>query len=136
MKYEITLLIQSNGKVELDYGDLAYGAMKAGMLNIQSNEEMNKVTNAIKDYQEEVLKLKSSDFERICLQSEDIERLWQISLSAETSLFPEQDITMNDLRSDFDKTVRTSLCKVGRGEDSEARRVAIIFQTFWRCTLI
>ena len=61
---------------------MAYGAIKAGMINITSDVQRMKVTRVVQDHQEKILKLKNSDFERICLPSETVENLWQISSSA------------------------------------------------------
>jgi len=102
-----------NGRVELDYADLAYGAMKAGWLQIKSDKRMKQVTQAVQNYQEKTLKLSSSNFKRVCLLPEDLEKIWRLSLQSELMFFPDQvNSTNNDLRSDFETAARTTLCKV------------------------
>ncbi len=113
----------TNQKVDLIHGDLAYGAIKAGLLinsSINSDKQMKMVTEAVKNHQEKTLKLKSSDFERICPPPEIIEKIWQISSNAEAMLFPERNgsdgvnstSASSDMRSDFDEVARTALCKL------------------------
>ncbi len=105
--------MQVNPSPTLDYHDLAYGAMKAGMIEINTDGKMRNVAIKIKRHQEQTLKLRSSDFERVCLPTDILEKVWQLSLSTESMLFPEQvNSTKDDLKFDFDKATRTTLCKL------------------------
>ena len=124
--------VHKNKKTTLDYGDLAYGAIKAGLVKIESNEGMKKVTRAVKNYQENTLNLTSDDFQRKCPPVDVLDMVWQKSLSSEMELFPEHvngsSTTMADLRSDFEKSAKTTLCNVNVQETLED----VDWQNFFR----
>jgi len=103
-----------NPSVPLEYGDIIYAAMKAGLVEIKTSKRMHDITRAAKRHQEEVLGLTAKDFPRACPSSEILEKIWQISMEAEMEFFPEQvngtDEGLPDLRSDFENAATSTLC--------------------------
>mmetsp|Transcript_412 Transcript_412/g.989 ORF Transcript_412/g.989 Transcript_412/m.989 type:complete len:443 (+) Transcript_412:85-1413(+) len=103
--------VNLNSKVNLDYTDLAYGAKQAGLIEINSDEQMLRVAREIQVHHETLLM--GVPFKRECLPVEVLEDLWDMTLQSEMLLFPGQDDnTIAEMRSDFDKAANTSLCKV------------------------
>ena len=97
----------NKGEINLDYSDLAYGAMKASLVRIDSNEKMNQVATAVRDYHKSAHN--STAFKRVCLPQADLDKLLNMSLTYEMKYFPEQ---VDSLKSDFEKLANTTLCKI------------------------
>uniref|UniRef100_A0A7S0CG67 Uncharacterized protein n=1 Tax=Proboscia inermis TaxID=420281 RepID=A0A7S0CG67_9STRA len=105
-----------NSRVNLDYSDLAFGAKKAGLVEIKSDKDMKEATRVIKYHQEKTLKLSSNDFKRQCPPVHILEKIWKVSLTSEMEFFPENVNGSNDLEGGFKKAAKTTLCKVNVNE--------------------
>ena len=105
--------IVSNPSIDLIYGDLAYKAMKQGMVQIQNHEQMTQVTNAVQKHQLETLGLTKHDFPLTCPSSEVLDQILSLSLTMEETLFPEfyrSPQGEESLRASFQKYAETKLC--------------------------
>ena len=105
----------TNKRKSLDYGDLAYGAMKLGLITIQSDEDMKQVTRDVKHHQEETLNLTSSDYKKKCPSKDIMDMIWETSLRSEMEFFPGNingTSTTDDLRSSFEIAALSTLCQV------------------------
>ena len=98
----------------LVYQDLAYAAHRRGIINIQTQKQYVWVQNVIQDYQEDILKLSSSDFRRRCPPQHVLDQLLDISLQAERELLVSDfsASTKNELKDDFEIRSKSSLCEV------------------------
>ena len=105
---------ESNHGIDLDYGNLAYGAKMAGLVAIETNERLDEVTNAIIEYHEE--DLNGAPFERVCPPKEDLDKLYDISREFEMRCFPEG---IDDFEEGFEMMSRTKLCRLGVDETLE-----------------
>jgi hypothetical protein len=123
---------RSNERSELDYSNLAYGAFRAGLVQIDSQKRLDQVTSACQNRQKNILYLTAADFPRICLPSETLELLWNMSLAYEQALFPDASeskyLGAHSLRKDFDEASKTSLCTV----DVQAILADLKWQEFFR----
>jgi hypothetical protein len=105
---------RSNSGSTFDYSDIAYGAMKSGLVTIKDDAGMKAMSKKIEEHQKS-LGLTANDFPRTCPSQEFLDRLWKISLDSEMRFFPDQvngTKSVADLRSDFTKASKTYLCKV------------------------
>ena len=110
---------EANQSRDMIYQDLAYNAMKQGMVQIQNHEQMKQVTNAVQKHQLETLGLTKDEFPLTCPSSEALDHLLSISLMMEESLFPEFYKTPQgeeSLRVSFKKYSRTKLCAINADE--------------------
>ena len=78
-----------NSAKELVFDDLTYGAKKAGLIDIETDEEMKVLSSAVKLFQEKSLGLTSRDFDMTCLSPALTEWLFETSANIEKSLFPD-----------------------------------------------
>merc|ERR1719215_145118 len=101
------------------YEDLAVAAMKAGLISFDL-EKANTVVDAVRNHQEKVLDLTSTDFETVCLPSNILDKLWHYSITAELMFVPEvkgnKTLAESNLKSNFELLTHTTLCKI----DTEA----------------
>lgn len=108
--------IHSNAAWTFDYEDLAYGAKSHGLIDIESVKDMYVIAWQIQKFQEQSMKLKSSDFKRICPKPDTMKRFWEFSLMVEKSLFPHRfagdETYLLSLKSEFDVMATTTLCKL------------------------
>ena len=103
--------IHMNKAFNIDYDDLAYGASKAGLVKIETEERMYQVSGALQLYHENALN--SSAFKRVCLPQDIQEKLWNYTLVYQAMFFPDEvDSIISDLRSDFEKVTNEKLCKL------------------------
>lgn len=113
-----------------DYDDLAFGAIKAGLIqfNDTNTSETKYVIEAIQNHQETTLNLTTHDFPRLCPPKKTLNKIWNASLITEISLFPSlfENYTVGEsnLREDFDLAAGTSLCVVDVG--------LILIQETWK----
>jgi len=103
-----------NQRQELVYGDLVYGAIKAGLIEINMQDQLDDTIKAVQKYHEETLNLTSKDFKRACLDADQLALLWKKSLNFERALV---ELGMpssgeNALKADFDKLAKSTLCKL------------------------
>ena len=107
--------IYYNPRVELIYEDLAYNAMKKGLIEIANDQELDAISSAVQEYQEETLGLTKYDFPLICLSPEVEEWLLDTSLMIEETLLPEffkTSLGEEALRASFAEHAKTDLCKL------------------------
>ena len=100
-------LPHKNGGINFDYSDLAYAAMKVGMVTIKDDTRMKAVSKAAMTYHEVVLK--STPFKRICAPRADLDKLLEISVRFEEKFFPDH---IDDLKAHFETLATTKLCKI------------------------
>jgi hypothetical protein len=108
-----------NARKELMYEDLAYNAMKHGLVTINTNEELHDVTRAVQEYQEGTLNLTRNDLPMICLSSEVEKWLLDVSLDIEKTLFPKffkSPLGEECLRAEFEVYAKSDLCKLDLSE--------------------
>ena len=104
-----------NGHKVLIYEDLAYNAMKQGLIDIHTDHQLQEVTIAVQEYQEETLGLTKYDFSLICLSPEVEDWLLDVSLTIEETLLPEffkTPLGEEALRASFAEQAKTGLCKL------------------------
>ena len=121
----------ANSRVDLIYEDLAYSAMKAGLVEIKNAESLTYVTDAIKEHQEVTLNLTSKDFEMICLSPEAEKWLLDISLEMEKNLLPEffeSSLGEERLRAEFEEMDKFDLCAI----DADATLSKPVWSLFFR----
>ena len=108
------------GQNTFDYEDLLYVANKTGLVHIKNRKDFEKKWKQVQRYQENVLNKTSSNFKRLCPSADVLNKLWEFTLTAERSLFPDKffkdENYIVDMKSEFDEAARTNLCKV----DAEA----------------
>jgi hypothetical protein len=103
--------VHRNSHSDTVYGDMVYGAYRAGLINSHNVDEKVAMI-AAKRHQNEILNLSDDDFPRKCLSEDAKKALLQKSLEYEKALFPEAFQEMEkDLRSDFEEAVGTYLCE-------------------------
>ena len=105
--------VKANPSEDLIWGDLAYKAMKQGMVQIQNHKEMTQVMKAVYNHQLETLGLTKNDFPLTCPSSEVLDQMLSVSLMMEESLFPEfykNPHGEESLRASFKKYAKTKLC--------------------------
>jgi hypothetical protein len=105
----------TNPRAELIYEDLAYNAMKQGLIDINTDQQLDAVSNAVQEYQEGTMGLTKNDFPMICLSPEVEGWLLDISLMIEEELLPEFFVTPlgeEALRVSFAEHNKTDLCKL------------------------
>ena len=92
-----------NTAVSLDYSDIAYGAWKAGLVKIDSEQNLNQLTRRVGWYNEVRLNQTAIDFPRVCPTADELQKLWSKSLNYEKRLFPElyQNRTDSHVSSPF-----------------------------------
>ena len=78
----------ANTGVSLDYGDIAYGAWKAGVVNISSDRDLAQLTGDIHKYNEEYLNQTASHFPRLCPNANVLQKLWAMSMNYERKILP------------------------------------------------
>ena len=98
---------ENKGVTNLDYFDLVYGAMKAGLIKIDSDKKMHQVATKVQDYHQSMLN--NTALKRVCPPQADLDMLLNISLTFELKYFPGQ---VDSLESDLKKQATTELCKV------------------------
>ena len=109
----------ANPSINLMYEDLAYKAMKKGMVQIQNDQQMTEVTNAVQNHQLKTLGLTKDDFPLTCPSSEALDHFLSVSLMIEESFFPEFYKTPHgeeSLRASFEKYSKTKLCALNADE--------------------
>ena len=124
-----------NSKSVLVYRDLAYGAKKKSLVEIETQHRLDAVTDAVQKYQQDTLHLTSMDFKRKCLSPETLEILLEKSLEYERMLFPEvfdSPLGEADLRSDFERKAAYELCEL----DVEATLGEAVWQEFFKNLMI
>ena len=92
----------------LDYTNLAYGAAKAGLINVKSHEQLNQIAKALDNRHQQVLN--GTAFARACPSIDVLNSLWEKSLAYEQLLFPHSDKSL--MREHFDESAQTKLCNV------------------------
>jgi hypothetical protein len=110
-----------NARIELMYEDLAYNAMKHGLVAINTDEQLHDVTRAVQEYQEgtRTLNLTRNDLPMICIASEAEKWLLDVSLDIEKTLFPKffkSPLGEERLRAEFEVHTKTDLCKLDLSE--------------------
>ena len=108
-----------NKSRDLIWGDLAYNAMKQEMVQIQNEDQMQAVREAIENHQLETLGLTTYDFPLICPSSEALDQVLSVSLMMEESLYPEfykTPLGEESLRASFKKYSTTKLCAINADE--------------------
>ena len=116
--------IYENLHTDLIWQDLAYAAWKKGMVNVKTDEDLKKVTQAIQEYQEDTLHLTKKDFPMICLSPEAEKWLLQVSLEAEEKLVPEffkTPLGKEGLLAEFEEKSKFDLCKIDSEKTLEDR---------------
>mmetsp|Transcript_7057 Transcript_7057/g.7793 ORF Transcript_7057/g.7793 Transcript_7057/m.7793 type:complete len:416 (-) Transcript_7057:63-1310(-) len=108
--------------LNLVWGDLAFAAKSAGLIDISSDIQMDFAKNAIQDHQEQILGLTKDDFKLNCLSNEILQQILNESLKYELTFFPERNET--DLRFDFEKAAKSKMCEVDLN--------AVLEDTEWR----
>ena len=99
----------ANAAKELSYLELSYGAKEAGLVQIETDAQMDKIAKAVQNYQEK----NSLTFGKICLPTNVRDALLAKSLEYERALFPETYDKMEEsLRSDFAIAAQTKLCRL------------------------
>ena len=104
---------KTNGHKILIYEDLVYHANEQGIIQINTDEELQSMSIAVRAYQEETLGLTKYDFPLICLSPEVEEWLLNTSLMIEEALFPEffkSPLGEEALRASFAEHAKTDLC--------------------------
>ena len=107
--------LKSNKSTPLEYQDMAYVAHHRGMIDIQSEEQMNIVIDQIRDHHEKTLNKSSAEFQRNCPSKTVLENLLQTSMQAERELLPHFFASHDgekELKRSFEVSSRTSLCEV------------------------
>jgi len=100
-----------NPSVNLDYFDLAYGAKKEGMVSMSGTKKTTKLLKAIEKYHN--TNLTGAKFERVCASSTILERIWSMTLAADSKLNPRNNPdNYDEMRLDFEKSASTKLCKL------------------------
>lgn len=97
------------------YEDLAYSAMRRGMIQIKTQDQMTHVINAIYKYHEGTRGLTKNDFPLICPSARALDKVLRESLMIEEALFPEffkSPDGEESLRASFDKYSTTKLCSL------------------------
>ncbi|KAL7472209.1 hypothetical protein ACHAXS_012527 [Conticribra weissflogii] len=104
-----TNMSPSNPSANLDYFDLAYGAKKEGLMSIPDDGKMKEVVKSIESYHES--NLNGRKFERICPSSSILQKIWNMTLTAESN-FNQNNNPQNyhELRLDFDRAAMNKLC--------------------------
>jgi hypothetical protein len=89
--------------------------MKKGLIEIENDQELDSISSAVQEYQEETLGLTKYDFPLICLSSEAEDWLLDTSLMIEETLLPEffkTSLGEEALRASFAEHAKTDLCKL------------------------
>jgi hypothetical protein len=97
------------------YFDLAYRAHRLGLIRITSQEQLDAAVNLIEQHQKVTLKLSDKDFDMICPDRAILDQLLETSLEMEKVMVPEFFATSSgesELRSDFEKQAKSSLCSI------------------------
>eukprot|EP01082_Thalassiosira_pseudonana_P012313 g11053.t1 g11053 contig48:41235-42609(-) len=103
--------VKFNAKENIDYSDLAYGAKQAGLVEINSDQDMRRFAKKIEDHHEKALN--GAPFRRECLPSHVLEEIWNITLTSEMWMLPSStDTALAEMRADFEIASNTKLCKV------------------------
>jgi hypothetical protein len=103
--------VKFNAKENLDYSDLAYGAKQAGLVEINSDQDMRRFAKKIEDHHEKAFN--GAPFRRECLPSHVLEEIWNITLASEMWMLPSStDTALAEMRADFERASNTTLCKV------------------------
>ena len=116
---DMTKDVKANPSKDLIWGDMAYKAMKQGMVQIENHEEMSEVMKAVQKHQLETLGLTKNDFPLTCPSSEVLDQMLSVSLMMEESLFPKFYKTPHgeeSLRASFKKYSKTKLCTLNADE--------------------
>ena len=107
--------MRDNPSRPLSYMYLAYGAHMRGLINIKTKQQMKSIVYRIKQHQEQTLGLTAYDFKLNCPSTQDLQSTLNLSLKIEKELFPTFFLSPSgesDLRSDFGKQAKTTLCNV------------------------
>ena len=111
--------IAANPSKDLIWGDLAYKATKQGMVQIQNDQQMTQVTNAVQNHQLKTLGLTRDNLPLTCPSSEALDHLLSVSLMMEESFFPEfyeSPLGEESLRASFKKYSEIKSCTINADE--------------------
>jgi hypothetical protein len=99
----------------LTYHDLAYHAHRLGLIHITSKRQVEMAVQLITQHQKVTLKLSDYDFDMLCPDRAMLDQLLQVSLEMERLMVPEffaSPSGESQLRSDFEKQAKSSLCSI------------------------
>ncbi len=117
-----------NPSVTLDYFDLAYGAEQEGMITMSSDKTRKKLLEAIENYHK--TNLTGAKFERVCVSSNILERIWNMTMTAELMLNSHHNLEEYDeIHLDFEKSASTKLCKLNVAKTLNDSAWTIFFQS-------
>lgn len=128
----LTSSTHENERIILDYSDLAYAANKAGLLTINSQNDLNSMTRALQKYHQDHLDGSINYMKVKCLSLELQDKLLHDSLKYDRMLShhaPSDDPFFGEeaLKKDFEQESSTSLCAL----DVEATLSMIEWQNFF-----
>ena len=107
--------VQVHPSFGLEYEDIARAARKAVILDFE-DKDIPKVSQGMQRYHEDVLHMARGDFKMMCPPPDVLQTIWDISLEAEKTLFPElfesNPEHESEMRADFDIAAGTKLCNV------------------------
>jgi len=102
----------NSGVDNMDYSDLAFAAIRVGLIDINTDSKMKRVAQAFHKHHKDTLN--STTFKRICPSADVLDKLWNMTVAFELELFPESavDQTLEEMRQDFNEASQAKLCKI------------------------